>query len=301
MLRTFGWLAAGLVVATMVVLFMPRSGDQPYSDSRSTPTVSPVSPVSSAPHSDNARDPHADIAALTERLARLEGVIAELGEAVANLHAQGTQSEIPAADPVSVRSGMNPTQLLLDRVSGVATTPETARARNVERMVEQGLSPVRAEWIQQRSEELMVELMQQRYEAERSGETPPGFLPDNALRTEIGDADYEAYLRAQGRPDTINITGILSGSPAAAAGLQAGDRILSYAGTRVFDMQEINPLIMAGTPGESVMMEIERQGQRTQVVVPRGPLGIMMAGESSGLTGIRPDRTVIRLPSQTPQ
>jgi len=64
------------------------------------------------------------------------------------------------------------------------------------------------------------------------------------------------------------------GSPAAAAGLLPGDEIVSYGGKRVFGQPDLNAFVLEGTPGETVVVEIDRNGQRLQVVVPRGPIGI---------------------------
>jgi serine protease Do len=63
-------------------------------------------------------------------------------------------------------------------------------------------------------------------------------------------------------------------SNAERSGLQVGDQIVSYAGSRVFDMRELNALTREGSSGESVTVEVRRNGQTVTVQVPRGPLGV---------------------------
>ena len=67
---------------------------------------------------------------------------------------------------------------------------------------------------------------------------------------------------------------ILSSSPAENSGLKAGDRIIGYAGERVFNVRDLNKLTVQGEAGESVLLEIERDGEPIQLTIPRGPIGI---------------------------
>ena len=66
----------------------------------------------------------------------------------------------------------------------------------------------------------------------------------------------------------------MESSPAQMSGLLPGDSILSYNGERVFSIQEINEKTVEGIVGESVLLEVQRNGEEVQVVLPRGPLGI---------------------------
>ena len=148
----------------------------------------------------------------------------------------------------------------------------------VERLIESGFAPGRAEWILQRESELQMEAMQARFDARRSGESMNPFDPslnsNSALRAEIGDAEYERYLLANNRPTAVSIGSILESSPAQRVGLQSGDQIVSYDGTRVFDVSDLNQQTMLGEPGESVVVDITRDGMPMQVVLPRGPIGV---------------------------
>jgi S1-C subfamily serine protease len=118
--------------------------------------------------------------------------------------------------------------------------------------------------------------MQAQYAARRDGRpaAPPNVGADRTLRADLGDADYERYLQAQGRPTNVAVQNVLTGSPAEKAGFQPGDRIVSYGGQRVFDIADLTGLTLQGTPGESVPVDVLRNGSPVQLVLPRGPIGI---------------------------
>jgi len=146
------------------------------------------------------------------------------------------------------------------------------------RLVAAGFAPDRAAWILQRESELQMEAMQARFDARRSGEPVDPFDASlnsaSALRAEIGDTEYEQYLQANNRPTAVSIGSILESSPAQSAGLQSGDQIVRYDGARVFDASDLNQQTMLGEPGESVVVDITRDGIPMQVVLPRGPIGV---------------------------
>lgn len=148
----------------------------------------------------------------------------------------------------------------------------------VNQLVDAGFPPDRAAWILQRESELQMAAMQARFDARRTGEPFDFFSlassPDAALRAEIGDADYEQFLQANNRPTAVSVGGVLESSPGQRAGLQPGDQIVSYNGNRVYDVGDLNRQIMLGEAGESVVVDISRDGIPIQVVMPRGPIGI---------------------------
>jgi len=183
-------------------------------------------------------------------------------------------------------------------VPGVATAPVAAEAepgitepsperpatrtrgvaRDLARLVNSGFTQAEAEWILRRESELQMQALRDRYEAERRGEAPDYFSGRDAagdvLRTELGDEAYERYLAANRRSISVTVGSVLESSPAQAAGLVAGDEIVSYDGRRVFDLSDLTTLTKEGDPGQTVVVDILRGGQPMQVVIPRGPLGI---------------------------
>jgi hypothetical protein len=175
-----------------------------------------------------------------------------------------------------------------DRITQVSAEELRARQaeREIARLVDAGITRDRAEHIRRRSDELQYEVMQAQFQARRAGQ-PVESVPtrDQMLRRELGDAEYEQLLRATGRLTDVNVTNVISGSPAERMGLKPGDRIVSYAGTRLFEIGELNNLTSQGYPNETVVVEIMRDGQFLQLTLPRGPLGVIVQGNPSGGRG----------------
>lgn len=129
--------------------------------------------------------------------------------------------------------------------------------------------------VQIESEEALRQLQAQydlrRQQAESNGDNA---LSTNALRAELGDQNYERYLEANGWPTSARIGAVIGGSPGESAGLRAGDNITSYAGARVFNLSDVNNLTIQGNIGDSVLIEVQRDGESVQLTIPRGPIGI---------------------------
>ncbi len=211
----------------------------------------------------------------TEQRAALEQRVAELGEALEELRGgAGAARERGVEAVVAVQNGTPP----FGDSAGAGRRfrgPETTELR-VERLVGAGFAPDRAAWIERRTSELAMQSIQAQYQRRRGETVDPALLrgSQQTLRQELGDADYERYLTALGRPTKVGVFNVIASSPAEAAGLRAGDEILSYGGTRVFDMSELNDLTVEGTPGQPVTLEVQRDGENVQLVLPRGPIGI---------------------------
>ena len=155
--------------------------------------------------------------------------------------------------------------------------------RQVDRFVAAGFAPDRAQWLLQREEELEMEALRARYDARQAGardEEIADMTVSRLMREELGDADYERYLAGQGRPTSVSVREVLTNSPAREAGLLPGDEILVYDGNRIFEMNELSTLTQASKPGSTVVLEVERDGQRLQFYVDGGPLGISGGGRS---------------------
>ena len=147
-------------------------------------------------------------------------------------------------------------------------------------LIEAGFAPDRAEWIVQRESELQMDSMQAMFDARQSGERPDRSRldPDQALRAELGDVEYQQYLEANGRSTAVAVGSVLESSPGQRAGLQSGDQIVGYNGQRVFSYGELSEQTMSATPGLSVVVDIVRDGVPMQVVVDAGPIGISNRG-----------------------
>jgi hypothetical protein len=168
--------------------------------------------------------------------------------------------------------------------NGVGIVDEGAREqRQIERFIDSGLTMERAQYILQREDEIAMEVLQARYEATQSGADAAviaNLSTSQMMRDDLGDADYEKYLNALGRPTTINVRDVLTNSPAQAAGLAPGDEIVGYDGKRVFDMNELTSLTYEAGPGGTVAIDVIRDGQPMQLYVERGPIGVSGGGRS---------------------
>lgn len=233
-------------------------------------------------------------AAATERLAQLERVIAEEQEArraledtlamlfaeLERLEGRGARAaegrdEAAAGDAPDRRESRRPER---NDVEWMRNFTE----RRIGRMVDGGFSEEEARYILRQESEASFKAMQKSWEAQRSGESLDPFdlrlNPQALLREEIGDAAYARYLEAQGQPTAISVTQVMTGSPGSSAGLQPGDQLVSYDGARVFNVGDLRSLTMQGEPGQDVVIEVERDGVRMQLTVPRGPIGITGSG-----------------------
>ena len=206
------------------------------------------------------------IAMLFEEIERLEGVG---GPTVAELKARAERENAARTKSRSV-SG--------DDTDWIRDYQE----RRVGRLIGSGFSENEARRILEQESEAAFKALEAAWEAQRSGESIDRYSSDldpyAIMRSELGDDTYAQYLEAQGQPTSIKITQVLSGSPGSQIGLQPGDELVSYGGERVFTVTELRNRSMQGNPGEDVVIEIERDGTRIQLTVPRGPIGITGSG-----------------------
>ncbi len=93
------------------------------------------------------------------------------------------------------------------------------------------------------------------------------------LRRDLGDEDYEAMRYATSQPNRVILSELLGTSPAAAAGLEPGDEVVSYDGQRIFTASALKLLTLAGVPGALTEMRVLRAGEEHRFFLPRGPLG----------------------------
>lgn len=215
------------------------------------------------------------LAAQIDRSRILEARIVGLEDRLRSAGAAAAAQPAAGGRPIAERFAQVRDPLRGEGPPDVAALRERQRERQLQRLVDAGFSRDRAEWIERRTEELEYQALQAQYDAQRSGRSgQAGFDVQRTLRSELGDVDYERYLRGTGRPTEVQVLDVLASSAAERSGLQPGDQVVSYAGTRVFDIRDINALTREGNPGETVIMEVRRNGQTVQVQVPRGVLGM---------------------------
>jgi len=259
MQRTVVILGVGLMAITAAAAFVLHGVDAVPADS----------PVGSGAAEERLRA--LELAVSEERVARqmLEDQLLLLFAEIDRLEA-----EREARDEIPTVSAELPAEVEERRFSfRMQTEPQSIE----DNLLAAGFSQDRVDWISRREEELRFAAMQARYDARNSGEPMDPFdsslNPDAMLRAELGDAEYEKYLQAQGRPTSVPVQNVLASSPAANAGLQPGDHIVGYDGQRVFDSGDLIQKTMAGGTG-TVVVDLLRDGAPMQVVVPRGPIGV---------------------------
>jgi hypothetical protein len=222
------------------------------------------------------------------RLAALATEVAELRSGLREATARGggdtgsrgaqsaAASSAPSSAPEQADASSDPARFSGPRFRGRPGVEDNGESR-IARFIAAGFSADRAAYLDRRVSELRMQALEAQYAAARSGKPPdPSAIqsPEQALRQELGDADYERYLTALGWPTRVGVRSVLASSPAEQAGLQPGDEITSYDGHRVFDTGDLNRLTYQGQAGETVALDIVRNGEPMQIYVPRGPLGI---------------------------
>lgn len=153
-------------------------------------------------------------------------------------------------------------------------------ATRVDQLIAAGFSPDQAEYVARRESELQMAQMQEMYDARQEGRRPDRSLFDtqNILRQEIGETQYEQYLEANGQPTSVSVGSVLDASPGQRAGLQPGDEIVAYGGERVFSYGDLRDATLSTQSGQSVVVDIVRDGVSMQIVIESGPIGISNQG-----------------------
>lgn len=228
--------------------------------------------------------------ALGDRIDRIEHALAEEREArqmleeelfaaleqLEGLQSQGIQRRTNAASQISDSSEVQFRGR--DRQRDLAAMMRNYEDRRIDGLVSNGYSEDEARRLLQLESEAQYKVMEAGYEARRNGERidlfASGMNAQSIFRAELGDSEYERYLTAQGQPTAVQVASVLKSSPGSTAGLRPGDEIVSYNGERTYSMSELSEMTLQGEPGENVVVEIDRDGVRMQLSIPRGPIGM---------------------------
>ncbi len=227
---------------------------------------------------------------IEERLRRLEQIIIEEREARLVLE---DQLLLLFADLEGLESARDRMQIDRDARTAALSDAQTQSSgrprdmaammrkfqdRRLTQLVRGGFSEDQARHLMRQESEAHFKAMEADHLARRNGEAVDMFAgitnAQSIFRASIGDEEFERYLVAQEQPTTMQVTNVMHGSPASRVGLQAGDSIVSYNGVRTFSMNDVRELTMQGNIGENVIIEIDRDGVRMQLSIPRGPIGM---------------------------
>jgi hypothetical protein len=225
---------------------------------------------------------------LEEHLDKLTAQIAALGNAKEESEERSASPQISAAPQAPAVAAESAAARAADPLPADSGTSAMERA-----LITAGVDDATAAEIKRRHDELELTEIYLRNLAAREGWlNSPRFREEMAeienqrisVRNEIGDDRYDRYLTALGQPNRVKIDEVLLDSPAALAGLQAGDLVLRYGDARIFAPGDLVDETHRGRPGEPIRLEIIRSGQRLLIEVARGPLGIRV-----GATRTDPD------------
>jgi hypothetical protein len=188
-------------------------------------------------------------------------------------------------------------QLLMLKLTLAGRSPELAEARLpiltfspdatseglsfTERLVQSGVDRAEAEALTAETERRQIEALRLQHQAEREGWSASELREarlelERERRSKLGEAAYDRLLFAEGRGNRVVITDRLAGSAAAAADLRPDDVVVAYAGEPVYTRQQLRALTQSGDLGETVTIEVRRDGARVQAELPRGPIGVQM-------------------------
>lgn len=217
----------------------------------------------------------------TEREA-LAQRIEEMAEQLESLEQRLEGTAAVISDPQALATAAIEQTIAELETSAEAVDPDE---RQLQRYIEAGFSPARAEALKARQDEISLERIFLRDRARREGWMGTQRYREelqridgrvDQLRQELGDEDYDRFLYATGRPNRVVVRNTLTGGPAEEAGLRPGDAIVSYDGQRVFDTRALVSKTQEGNFGAPTPVEVERDGERIVLYVPRGPLGVNM-------------------------
>ncbi|HTQ36779.1 MAG TPA: PDZ domain-containing protein, partial [Steroidobacteraceae bacterium] len=251
MVKKIVLVVALLAVGVAIAMYM-RSGGS------SGKPVQAFTPRTDASETERIADLEKTVATLVDRINLLESHIGQLGNRSSTTRRTADGSTDPRGDR---RNDFRQQFTDANGNFDPAKMRDQFRKQQLDRLVQAGFTQDKAEWIERREQELELQQQQARFDAQRTGQPAQNVDPEATLRKELGDADYEKYLTATGRPTNVQVMDVLASSPAEKAGLKPGDQIVSYAGQRVYDNNDLNSLARQGTPGESVTVEVQRDGQ----------------------------------------
>jgi hypothetical protein len=271
LMKGIGLIVSGLVIGLIVsIAFNQRFSSEQKS-------VAPVPGGSTEEINVLRANVDQQLAGIKEQLATLSNAVDDLTEQLASVDVPPEETPRTLRDGDNIRqSGRTPAPVRdPGMIQRMAARQLAAQQDDPERIRAAGFTQDRIDWLDRRVEELQMEARRS-----QADELDPLEImmhatePHSLLRPEIGDDEYERYLQAKGLRTTVEISRILASSPAERGGLSEGDEIVSYGGERVFSFLELSSLAAQRNSGESVVVEIRRDGQTMQLTIAGGDMGI---------------------------
>jgi hypothetical protein len=230
------------------------------------PPAEPEPPVAEPPvlTAEMADEIEARIAELTAGWGRMQAELAELRQRIALVERREPEPEDSGeADP---------------RRSRPATPAEQRDA-----LLRAGVTPEVAEDIIWRRSQLSLAQLDLRDDAARNGWLGTDRYRQElrrlneqrvSIEDEIGLDAYDRYLYETGQPNRVAVESVLPGSAGEESGLLPGDIIERYDSTQVLDFNDLREATSAGERGALVPVSVVRGGERLELWLQRGPIGI---------------------------
>lgn len=278
-------LCAGILLGVIFAISGPFTGSTANPTSMSQPHN--ADPSISAASQTTAPSPL--ISAENETTARLAQEVLALG---ARLDEEADLRNQLEAELSRLSDQLQTLEQRLDELTEQEPEPDVSPPRvswsrqiNSAMFVEAGFSQDEAEWLSTLWGQQQMELLYLRDEASREGWlNTPRYREamrdlrngEGSLRDEVGLDMYDRFLFATGQSNRVVLDSVIESSPAQAIGLQPGDTILTYDGSRILTAPDLRTATSAGEPGVPVVIEVERDGQLIEFQIARGPIGVTL-------------------------
>jgi hypothetical protein len=224
------------------------------------------------------------IVELTQELDRERGLRGALELEIAMLRREivpspATPTAPSAASTATKAADVPPCEEANETTKTADEKPARSEWFDTSMLTDVGMDERRAEWLRERFESLQMEELYLRDQATRERWINKARYPSDLrelreeTRAAIGDEDYDSMLYGCGRHNRVLLSSVLPNSPAAAAGVQAGDVLLRYGDRPIYDIRDLLAETAGGEFGESASIDVERDGERLRLYVARGPLG----------------------------
>ena len=236
------------------------------------PSTEPSDPVVL---SSNTESTVPEVAVLLQRIELAESRIEELETSLADVQFQqihSTSEFLPNGLP-----------------NGQSGSQQTAQQDSQTNLLNAGFEPATVEEIQNIRNDLQLQRLELRDRATREGWVRTDRFRDeqralrngSLVRETLGDEDFDKFLLAEGRDNRVRIDSVIENSAADLAGIQVGDIVMRYADERIFGFRDLQQSTTEGERDQPVNIQISREGELLDFVIPRGPMGVTLSGVSS--------------------
>jgi hypothetical protein len=252
---------------TIASVGAPAAEPEPEVVPESEPEAPAAESAAAAPPSDEpavSEALQARVEELTAGWGRMQAELAELRQRVAVIEQRGPE---PPDEPDAAAQGNRP------------ATPAEER----DALLRAGVAPELADDLIWRRSQLSLARLELYDEASRNDWLGTARYREElrrineqrvSIEDEIGVDAYDRYLYQTGQPNRVAVDSVLPGSVGEESGLLPGDIIEGYDKTPILDFDDLRTATSAGERNELVPVSVVRGGQRLELWLPRGPIGI---------------------------